>query len=98
MWSPDGAELLFTPGPGSVLNVVRVTTRPSFTFGEATPVPRLFVSRAPNLERPFDISHDGRRFLGLIDAAQAQTGAPAALQIQVVLNWFEELKAKVPTK
>ena len=36
--------------------------------------------------------------LGLIDAAQTQAGAPAAQQIQVVLNWFEELKAKVPTK
>ena len=80
------------------LNAVRVTTQPSFTFGEATPVPRPFQSAAPGFERPYDISRDGQRFLGLIDAAQTQAGAPAAPQIQVVLNWFEELKAKVPTR
>jgi hypothetical protein len=28
----------------------------------------------------------------------ARAGAPAAPQIQVVVNWFEELKARVPTK
>ena len=56
----------------------------------------LFLRAAPNSERPFDISRDGQHFLGLIDAAQTQSGAPAAEQIQVVLNWFEELKARVP--
>ena len=54
---------------------------------------------ALSLERPYDISHDGKRFLGLIDATQAAQAAGAqAPQIRVVLNWFEELKAKVPTK
>jgi len=98
MWSPDGAELVFTPGPVPRLDAVRVTTQPSFTFGEATPVPRPFLNLGPGLERPYDISRDGQRFLGLIDAAQTQAGAPAAPQIQVVLNWFEELKRLVPTK
>jgi hypothetical protein len=76
---------------------VRVTTRPSFAVGEAMPVPRPFNTAAPFIERPYDISRDGQHFLGLIDAAQTQSGAPAP-QIQVVLNWFEELKARVPTK
>ncbi len=57
-----------------------------------------FQMAAPAFERPYDISRDGQHFVGLIDAAQAQAGAPAAEQIQVVLNWFEELKARVPTK
>ena len=47
--------------------------------------------------RPWDISRDGR-FLGLIDAAQTQAVASAAPQIQVVLNWFEELKRLAPAK
>ena len=99
VWSPDGAELLFSPGPGPRLNAVRVTTQPSFTFGEAMPVPRPFqIAAPPTFERPFDISRDGQHFLGLIDAAQTQSGAPAIQQIQVVLNWFEELKARVPSK
>ena len=94
VWSPDGAELVFTPGAGTRLNAARVTTQPSFTFGEATPVPRPFQNFAPSFERPYDISRDGQRFLGLSDAAQTQAGAPAVAQIQIVLNWFEELKAK----
>ena len=148
-WSPDGAELLFRPGTGQRLNAVRVTTQPSFTFGEAMPVARPFANAAPQFERPYDISRDGRRFLALIDATQTQffgalANQPRALpliscrahgwlpvsfgalraprtamrlmptgrngykilvrsriavqQIHVVLNWFEELKARVPTK
>ncbi len=99
VWSPDGAEIFFTPGAGTRLNAVRVTTQPSFTFSEATPVPRPFQNSPPNVERPYDISRDGQRILGLTNAdATTQTGAPAAPQIQVVLNWFEEFKAKVPAQ
>ncbi len=94
LWSPDGAELSFSPRPGQ-LAVVRVTTDPSFTFSEAMPVPRPFQGAAPPFERPYDISRDGQYFLGLIEA-QTQSGAAATQQIQVVLNWFEELKARVP--
>jgi Tol biopolymer transport system component len=97
IWSPDGAELSFSPGP-SRLDAVRVTTHPSFTFGEAMPVPRPFQGAAPSSERPYDISRDGQHFLGLIDAAHTQSGAPATQQIQVVLNWFTELQQRVPTR
>ena len=98
VWSPDGAEIVFTPGNVSLLNAVRVTTQPSFTFGEAIAVARPFANNVPAAERPFDISRDGQHFLGLIDASRTQSGAPATQQIHVVLNWFEELKARVPTK
>jgi hypothetical protein len=98
MWSPDGAELLFGGGPGASLNAVRITTQPSFTVGEAISVASPFQRAPENVERPYDISRDGQHFLGLIEAAQAQSGAPAAQQIQVVLNWFEELKARVPSR
>ncbi len=97
IWSPDGRELVFTPGAFSRLDAVRVATQPSFTFGEAVPVPRTFQNTGPALERPYDFSRDGQRFLGLVDTAVTQGGATAAPRIQVVLNWFEELKAKAPT-
>ena len=45
--------------------------------------------------RAFDITPDGK-FVGLIQAGQTESGAPIAPQIQVVLNWFEELKRLVP--
>jgi hypothetical protein len=34
--------------------------------------------------------------LGVINAGQPPSAGPAAQQIQVVLNSFEELKARVP--
>ena len=38
-------------------------------------------------------------FLGVDAAGQSTaTGADVAPQMQVVMNWFEELKARVPTK
>jgi len=39
----------------------------------------------------YDISPDGKRFLMLKEVT------PEATQINVVLNWFEELKRLVPT-
>jgi hypothetical protein len=39
------------------------------------------------------VSPDGQRFLMLKPAEQAQA---APTQINVVLNWFEELKRRVP--
>ncbi len=98
VWSPNGAELVFTPGQAIRLDAVRVTTQPSFAFGEAMPVARSFQIASGASERPYDISRDGQHFLGLIDAAQTQSGAPATQQIHVVLNWFEQLKARVPNR
>jgi Tol biopolymer transport system component len=102
MWSPDGKELFYSTGGGAGISqfvAVSVTTRPSFTFGNPVPVPSGFLGRGQNAERNNDITRDGKRFLGVVAAGQsAASGAPAAPQIQVVLNWFEELKARVPTK
>jgi hypothetical protein len=42
----------------------------------------------------YDISADGQRFLMLKPGEQAQT----ATQINVVTNWVEELKRRVPVK
>jgi hypothetical protein len=58
---------------------------------------RAFQRMPPNVERPSDISRDGH-FLGLIDAAQMQSATSGAPKIQVVFNWFEELKTRVPPK
>ena len=99
-WSPDGKELFYlTAGGAGQLVAVSVTTRPTFTIGNPVPVAIPFVDRGPAFERNNDITRDGKRFLGVVAAGQnSASGAPAAPQIQVVLNWFEELKALVPTK
>jgi serine/threonine-protein kinase len=79
---------------GDKMMAVDVAARPTFTSGRPRmlfegpyePTPVTF----PN----YDVSPDGRRFLMLKPAEQQQT---AATQINVVLNWTEELKRLVPT-
>jgi hypothetical protein len=55
---------------------------------------------APRGGRTYDVSPDGKRFLMIKDATPTPTssGAPRPSQLVIVLNWFEELKRRVPTK
>ncbi len=45
-----------------------------------------------------DVSADGQSFLGTLPVGTVETaGDPATPPINIVLNWFEELKERVPT-
>ncbi len=46
--------------------------------------------------RDYDISPDGKRLLMMFPADQPDSGEPSRPQINIVLNWFEELKERVP--
>ena len=96
-WSPDGKELFYFAGVGQFV-AVSVTTRPAFTFGNPVPVTSIAFDQGAGFERNNDITLDGKRFIGVVPAGQNAAAAPTTPQIQVVLNWFEELKARVPTK
>ena len=93
-WSPDGKELFYVPRLGE-FEAVTVTTQPTFAFGNAVRVPRPFQPGSPNMRTWYDVTPNGK-FLGLIPPGQADAFTRANSQIQVVLNWFEELKARVP--
>ena len=45
-----------------------------------------------------DITRDGKQFVGVIAGGTVPSATAAASQLQVVLNWFEELNARVPIK
>jgi serine/threonine-protein kinase len=96
VWSADGKELFYIPRQGG-LAVISVVTEPAFAFGNPVPVrrPAGFSGASPNGQRGFDITRDGK-ILGVVEASQAEQDAPTAPQITVVLNWFEELKQRVP--
>jgi len=96
VWSADGHELFYTPGPGSRLIAVPISTRPSFAFGETVLIPRFFTNAPPTTDRTYDVGKDGR-FLGLrTDVTEA--GTPIASQIEVVTGWFAELQQRVPSR
>ena len=49
------------------------------------------------LTRNYDVSVDGQRFLVVSSFSEADADS-GAIQINVVLNWFEELKERVPVR
>ena len=90
-WSPDGKELFFIPAPSQFL-AVGVRTEPTFAVTPPYPMTRRFGLAPPAGPRPYDVLPDGR-FVA-VDAAM-QSGETPNQQIQVVLNWFEELKRTI---
>lgn len=99
MWSRDSRELFYVPQVGRFV-ARRITLRPSFSFGNPVPVPRTFPIAAPTAPRPFDITPDGR-IIGVTEVATTASVAGrsppsgAAVQINIVVNWIEELKQRV---
>jgi serine/threonine-protein kinase len=93
-WSPDGKQVFLVPAPGQFV-AVSVTTDPVFGFSAPVPFPRRFGLAPPASPRPYDILPDGR--ILAVDAVSTM-GNPGSPQIHVVLNWFEELKRKLPAK
>jgi dipeptidyl aminopeptidase/acylaminoacyl peptidase len=99
VWAADGAALIYVPTAASgQLAAVSVTTRPGVTFGSPVSLPaRVTADRISSEMRAYDILPDGR-FIGLVNSSEPESSRAAAPEILVVLNWFEELKARVPTK
>ncbi len=89
LWNRNGRELFYRNG--SKLMAVQITTQPNFSAGTPKTLFEGDYQMRPAQSSPnYDVSADGQRFLMLKPVEQPQ-------QINVVLNWFEELKQKVPT-
>ena len=72
-------------------------TRPAVTFGSPTTVQvsAMQTGLSTNV-RNYDVTPDGR-VLAVAPGIDPVSGRNA-VRVQVVLNWFEELKQRVPTK
>jgi len=88
VWSPAGGELFYRRG--RQMMAVPVETEPSFRAA----TPRVLFE-GPYYSVPgsanYDVSPDGQRFV------MVRSNETTSTQINVVLNWFEELKRLVPT-
>jgi Tol biopolymer transport system component len=97
LWPPGSKALLYDGTPDS-FSVVTFSTQPSVEFGNPATVAKSGLWRSSFAQlRPWDLSPDGTRILGLLEGTPPQQ-ATSAPTIQVVLNWFEELKTRVPTR
>jgi eukaryotic-like serine/threonine-protein kinase len=92
VWNPNGRELFYR-SVGKMM-AVEITAQPSFSVGKPKVLfegqYQLTAGTFPN----YDVSADGQRFLMLKPSEQGQA---APTQINVELNWFEELKRSVPS-
>jgi Tol biopolymer transport system component len=91
VWNPNGRELFYRDG--TKMMSVEISTHAGFTTGK----PRILFEGSylpsPATTPNYDVSRDGQRFLML---KSSNTGEQAATEINVVFNWCEELKHRVP--
>ncbi|PYV20907.1 MAG: hypothetical protein DMG27_21925, partial [Acidobacteria bacterium] len=92
VWARNGRELFYRNG--DKMMAAAVETEPVF----AAVKPKLlfeghYETGIYTYLANYDVSLDGRRFL-MIKASEHEV---AATQINVVLNWLEDLKRRVPT-
>jgi hypothetical protein len=94
-WNRNGREVFYRSG--DKMMAVDIDTSAGFSWGKAQ---RLFEGKylrtTGGWARPnYDVSPDGQQFLMLKPAQQERV---PVTQINVVLNWSEELKRLVPSK
>jgi len=101
-WARSGHELFYLDAGGLLTSVpIRVT---GTTFGAGQPTTILRTKYFPGFTglgldlRGYDVSADAQRFLMVKDVPEENLTQRPSVQMVVVLNWFEELKARVPTK
>jgi eukaryotic-like serine/threonine-protein kinase len=97
VWSPNGKSLIFRRLTTGEFVVTDVTASAGFAFSPPRQLPKNFPDAVVNSgRRSYDILPDGR-LLGVVAVSDTPTrqGAP---ELQVVLNWSEELKQRVPVR
>ena len=98
MWSSDGKELLFEAGLNQLL-AVPIQKQATFAVGNpATLGAGVFGTSSPSQLRDRDLSPDGSRFITPVTASQISASPVGYSEIRVVLNWFEDLKARASAK
>jgi len=96
-WGRNG-ELFYRNGDRMM--AVPVSTMPTLKIGQ----PKVLFEGdyelgpgGPRTNSNYDVTPDGQRFLMVAPESTADTGQPAFRpNINIVLNWFEELKRRVP--
>ncbi len=95
-WARNGRELFYLDASNALIAVQVQTSGSTFSTGNQA---KVFDGKyaEPFPARHYDVSADGQRFLMLKEVAAGDPNATPA-SLVVVLNWFEELKARVPAR
>jgi Tol biopolymer transport system component len=101
VWAPSGQELFYRHD--SKLLAVKIDqTASSLAVGAPTRVfddpYRLDTGGTRGGMANYDVSPDGRRFVMVEEPRPTTSAGTEPVRLQVIVNWFEELKARAPTK
>ena len=95
VWASDGSALYYRAASGELMEVPTTLT-PRFIPSRPRPLFQYAgVFRLSGTAAAYDIHPDGRRFI-MVTESERPTGG--RMQINMVLNWHEELKQRVPVK
>ncbi|MGH9384591.1 MAG: protein kinase domain-containing protein [Vicinamibacterales bacterium] len=102
LWAPNGRELFYFDSK-DLLTAIPVQASTTGTFNFGTPKRLLNTAYYSVQTRTFDVSRDGQKFLMIKDEQpdrqpETPTAAAPANNMVLVLNWVEELKARLPPK
>ena len=98
IWMPDGKGLSFRVGPNQQV-VVSVDATAAFSFGNPVPaIGRGLPAIIFGGSRPYDLTRDGTTFFTVAPASATQSSLSQTLEVQIVLNWFEELNRLVSSQ
>jgi serine/threonine-protein kinase len=96
MWSKSGRELFYVSSAESRIMVAEYTAKAdSFTAGKPVQWSPLPVQRAGN-NSPLDLAPDGQHFVGYAPPSQSQGDDKTTLHVTVLLNFFDELRRRMP--
>ena len=94
LWSPDGKQLFYNR-TGQLLGI-DISTEAAFSFGNEQALGMQGFLPGTQNKRDYDITPDGQRFLMIFPQGETDSAASPTQRINIVQNWFEELKERVP--
>jgi serine/threonine-protein kinase len=90
-WAPDGKTLYYYT-PGKLLSVP-IQIAPSLVVGKPQVIVNGYQQKSVDSGLMYDISPDGQWFV----VAQSKDDESNFRQIHLIINWFDEIQAKMPS-
>ncbi len=101
LWSHDGKQLFFHAPAQNRLFAVDIRADKGLTVGNPVALP-IEDTIHPIQQRNYDVTADGQRLVVVVppqtQAAPGNGNRVGSFQVNVVLNWFEELVQRVPMR
>jgi eukaryotic-like serine/threonine-protein kinase len=92
VWTRGGSEIVYMDSQGRMTAVAVRSDGKEPHFSRPEPLFKIQPGGDSGLDRGWDVSADGERFLFLMSDSTAET----ALQLMLIQNWADELKRLVP--